>query len=279
MDYIELNCELKTNNLEIARELLTQQLADIGYESFIDTDTGITAYIIVKDFKDEELNKISILSGEISGEVKFSWSLIKDQNWNQQWESNFSPVIINSDCYIRATFHEPQPGYKYEIVIEPKMSFGTGHHETTSLMMENMMKLSLSQKQILDMGSGTGILSVLASMLGAASVTAIDIDEWAYNNALENIKLNHISNIEVIHGDKACIPDKQFDIILANINRNILLNDMPSYFKALKKGGELLLSGIYVEDIDIVNSTAQASGFKFMSSQSKNKWACVLFSK
>jgi ribosomal protein L11 methyltransferase len=279
MDYIELNCRIDSEKADLFRELLIQELADVGYESFIDTDAGLLAYIAQRDFEPEQLDSISLFSDHAFGQVKFTWDLIKDQNWNKEWESNFSPVLIANQCYIRATFHQPIPEIKYEIVIDPKMSFGTGHHETTSLMIEQMLDMPILGKSILDMGCGTGILAVFASKLGADPIIAIDIDEWAYRNSLENISLNNISNIKVLAGDKSIIPDNAYDVILANINRNILLDDMSAYAKHLKNNGLILLSGIYNSDLPVIEECAISNGLLFKKKLSKNNWVSALFQK
>jgi ribosomal protein L11 methyltransferase len=279
MDYIELVCDIESEQLPLAREILMTELANIGYESFVDTESGLLAYIAHRNFDSAELDNLSALSDMKLGNIYFKWELIKDQDWNQEWENNFTPVLIDDKCFIRATFHKPNPNVQYEIVIEPKMSFGTGHHETTSLMIRQMFDMPIKGKKLLDMGCGTGILAILASKFNAASVTAIDIDEWAYRNALENIALNNANGIKVLLGDKSIIPDMQYDIILANINRNILLNDMATYYTYAGKESMLLLSGIYLSDLPMVSEEAIKNGFRFVKSCEKNNWCSALFQK
>ncbi len=198
MDYIELSCKIESQSADLVREMLTLELANIGFESFVETTDGMLAYISSFDFIVERLNSISFFKELNLGNIKFKWQLIKDQNWNEEWEKNFSPVLIGKQCYIRATFHEPMPDVEHEIIIDPKMSFGTGHHETTYLMVEQMLTIDFFQKKVLDMGCGTGILAIMASKLGARLIDAIDIDEWSFQNCLENCNLNGVNNIQVI---------------------------------------------------------------------------------
>lgn len=279
MDYIELTCKIESEQLPLVREILMQELANVGYESFVDTDNGLLAYIAERDFDSAELDNLTTISDMRLGNIQFRWELIKDQNWNQEWESNFTPVIIDNKCHVRATFHKPNPNVQYEIVIEPKMSFGTGHHETTSLMIQQMFDMSFNGKHILDMGCGTAILSILASKLNAAEVVAIDIDEWAFRNALENIEINNSSHIKVLLGNKLAIPKKSFDIILANINRNILLDDMDTYSGHLINKGFLLISGIYISDIYLIVQAAQKNNLNLINQLEKNSWCSALFQK
>jgi ribosomal protein L11 methyltransferase len=279
MDYIELTCKIYSDQLPLAREILMQELGNIGYESFMDTETGLLAYIADRNFDSAELDNLSALSDMKLGNIQFKWDLIKDQNWNEEWENNFTPVLIDNKCFVRATFHKPNPNVQFEIVIEPKMSFGTGHHETTSLMLTQMFELPIKGKHVLDMGCGTGILAILASKFEADSIVAIDIDEWAYRNALENIALNNSPKIKVILGDKSVLPPSKYDIILANINRNILLNDMVAYYEHAANDCKLLLSGIYESDLPLVTEVAQNVGFEFVRSNEKNNWCSALFQK
>jgi ribosomal protein L11 methyltransferase len=279
MDYIELSCNIESHALELTREMLTQELAEIGYESFVETALGMFAYIAARDFNAESLSQITFFGDLSLGAVVFDWKVIKDQNWNKAWEKNFSPVMIDNQCYIRATFHDPKPDVKYEIIIDPKMSFGTGHHETTSLMAGKMLSMNFLGKKVLDMGCGTGILAILASKLGAHAVDAIDLDEWAYQNCIENCKLNAISNIQIICGDRHAIPHKGYDIVLANINRNILLQDMDAYAKHILPDGMLVISGIYSSDLPMVKASAESNAFAFIDHIDKNNWTLASFQK
>lgn len=273
MNYYELEFVLKP--LLPAREVLVAELADLGFESFVETDEGVKAYIPHSDFQDELLQ--NLMTKAIEGQsVTFSKTLIEDQNWNAEWEKNFDPIIVDDKCLVRAPFHKDLPSYPYEIIIEPKMSFGTGHHATTHLVISEMMKLDLKDKTVLDMGCGTGILAILAEMLGAKQTDAIDVDEWSFENTQENIERNHSKNITVILGGAEAIPsNKTFDVILANINRNILVRDMLHYNTALKQGGTILFSGFYTHDKPEIDNRASEFGWKLMAEQSRDEW-CVL---
>lgn len=278
MDYIQLTCKIQSENPELASEVLTQELADLGFESFEETADGLLAYIQAKDYTPalSDLLPADILG---LGTVAYSRTTIKDKNWNEEWERNFQPIVIANKCFVRAPFHAKMEGIPYEIVIEPKMAFGTGHHETTSLMIEQMLSLDFADKQVLDMGCGTGILAIMASMLKAGSILAIDIDEWSYINTKENCEKNSIANVTPMLGDIDLIPNRQFDIILANINRNILLNQIPSYATSLPSGGQLLMSGIYRTDFPVIQQACESVGFEHVSLVEKNNWIGVLFRK
>jgi ribosomal protein L11 methyltransferase len=276
VDYIELNFII-TPNSEINREILTAYLSGIEFESFMDTEVGLKAYIQESQFDDKIFTRV-LLENDINNVVYFS-NKIKAENWNAIWESNFDPVIIDNDCIIRAPFHENLPHATYEIIIEPKMSFGTGHHETTYLMVKALLKITIEKKQVLDMGCGTGILSILASQRGADQVIAIDNDEWAYVNTLENIERNNRKNIQVIQGDAGSIPNYKFYIFLANINRNILVRDIQIYSRYISHGGFMLLSGIYESDMEIIKEEASKNSFDFIEYGMKNNWVSMKFMK
>lgn len=278
MDYIELVCKISAGNKQEISDILIAELNEIGYESYDETDDGINAYILEKIF---DLKKVKQLQVNNIPEVniKYSHKIIKTQNWNEVWEKNFEPIIVEDQCLIRAPFHKDSPKTQYEIIIEPKMSFGTGHHETTYLMLKTMLELDFKKKNVLDMGCGTGVLAILASLKGAEEITAIDIDEWAYNNTLENIEKNNCSNIRVFQGDAQLLNDQQFDIIIANINRNILMNDIKNYAKVLVDGGALLLSGLYEKDLPMIKEEASANGINFISHFEKHSWVAAKFYK
>ena len=279
MDYIQVNCTIQSTELTLIQEMLMHELVSIDYESFTETETGLTAYIAAPSFDASKLDTITFPTDLSLGSIAYSWELIKDQNWNEEWEKNFQPVIIANTCHIRAPFHDPRPDMAYEIVMQPKMAFGTGHHETTSLMVEHMLSLDVANHTVLDMGCGTGVLAILASMLGATSILAIDIDEWAYNSTIENSLANKINNITAQQGDIDLIHGLQFQTILANINRNILLTQMPHYADALIAGGHLLLSGIYKTDLPIIQQSTTANGFSLLKVLEKNNWVAGLFIK
>jgi ribosomal protein L11 methyltransferase len=212
--------------------------------------------------------------------IEFATEVVPVQNWNEEWEKNyFQPIILGNECVIRSSFHTGTPEVKYEILIDPKMSFGTGHHETTSLMLNELLKVDVAGKSFLDMGCGTAVLAILARMKGAMPVTAIDIDEWAYTNSLENISLNSVSEIKVLLGGAELLGSETFDIIQANINRNILLNDIQHYAKCMHVGSSLYMSGFYLEDIPVIREEAEQNGLTYVSFTEKNRWVAVHFVK
>jgi ribosomal protein L11 methyltransferase len=204
--------------------------------------------------------------------------LIKDQNWNEEWEKNyFKPLLIADKCLVRAPFHTDYPNAEYEIIIEPNMAFGTGNHETTSLMIEHLLEMDLNAKSLLDMGCGTGILSILASMKGCSSIVAVDIDKWAYEGTIENSKLNNIDNIEALIGDVSSVENTHFDIVLANIHKNVLIDDMPKYKTLLNKNGLLIMSGFYDHDLVDIERIAVSLGFKSHKKKIKNRWVAIAY--
>ncbi|NPA37275.1 MAG: 50S ribosomal protein L11 methyltransferase [Chlorobi bacterium] len=277
MDYIKVTFTLNPVIPE-AREILTAQLGESGFESFVDTDNGFEAYIPSNLFSKNILDDLFVPFGNIK--ISTKTESIKEQNWNKTWEENFfNPIIIDNEVMIRGSFHHKKENIKYDIVIDPKMAFGTGHHETTSLMMKFILEEDMNGKRVLDMGCGTGILSILCSMRGASQVTGIDIEEWAYNNAIENCEKNNINNVKIIHGDAGSIETEPYDIILANINRNILLNDIGKYATSLKKDGKLILSGFYENDLNIINEEAKKHGLKNLFIKSDNNWVSSSYRK
>ena len=269
MDYCEI-CIYTTS--EETREILTFLLAEEGFESFVETKDELLGYISDSNYLQEKVEQICDRF-----EVKFTAKRIADQNWNILWEKNFEPVLIAGRCYIRAPFHSSHPEYPYELIIEPKMSFGTAHHETTAMMIEEMLQMNFKNKKVLDMGCGTGILSILANKLAASNIDAIDNDSWAYNNALENVEKNQASAVKVRMGD-VDTSDENYDVILANINRNVLLGHLHEYSRRIKKG-ELLLSGFYEEDLPMIRQEAEKNGFTFDHYITKNRWTAVRFIK
>ena len=278
MDYIELQCKISSEKIQDISEILIAELNEIGYESYDETDEGINAYILEKFF---DLSKVKNLQvNQIPGvKISYSHEIIKTQNWNQVWEKNFEPILIEDKCIIRAPFHTNTPKAPYEIIIEPKMSFGTGHHETTYLMLKTMLEIDFSDKTVLDMGCGTGVLAILASLKNAGEITAIDIDEWAYNNTLENIKKNNCTNINVYQGDASLLKNQKFDIIVANINRNILMDDIKHYSAVLNSNGILLLSGIYDKDMPMIRDVTSENNLDYISHIEKHSWVAVKFHK
>ena len=278
MDYNKITINFNPFQ-EWLRDVLTAQFGEIGFESFVETETGFEAFIPVKSFNEENLN---FVLNEFRDDFTFSVSeeIIKSQNWNEVWEKNyFKPLVVAGECVIRAPFHTEYPKAKYEIIIEPNMAFGTGNHETTSLVIESILENNFDEKSVLDMGCGTGILGILASIKGAKSITAIDIDEWSYNGTKENAILNNIKNIDVKLGDASLLGNEKYDIIFANIHKNILLNDMQSYFNVLHQNGILIMSGFYTEDIAEIKTKAESMGFKDIGFKTKNNWVAHSYRK
>jgi ribosomal protein L11 methyltransferase len=278
MDYIEL--ALHINNLRgFEHDLIAYELGDLGFDSFEYNEDGIKAYCAASLFDE---NRIEAWQKGLPDDmrVKYSLTLIKEQNWNEIWEKNyFSPIVIDSDCVIHSSFHQDIPKAKYDILIDPKMSFGTGHHETTILMVSSLLKLEVYGKSLLDMGCGTGILAILAAMKGASPITAIDIDEWAFKNTQENILLNGFPAIQVEQGGAELLSGRKYDIILANINRNILLADMNHYAACLDHDKLLLMSGFYDTDRLVIDDEAQKLGLQMIRFEENNKWVATLYQK
>ena len=276
MEYLKTSCNLQPDT-GINREILVAELGNIGYESFTETPECLEAYISASDFSEEALSHLS--SFDIPDfKVSFTFETIPDQNWNEVWEKNyFHPLVIAKRCVIRAPFHVNYPTAEYEIVIEPGMAFGTGNHETTSLMIYEILNQNLIGKTVLDMGCGTGILSILAAKKGAEKITGIDIDQRAINSSVENAAINKVSNLEIIKGGAEVIPAKKFDFIYANIHRNILLNDMHLYSKALEKNGELIMSGFYLADLEAIKDRAGELEMQFLRFSEIDKWVAAAF--
>ncbi len=269
-------CSFSNPENEILKDMLMELLGTIGFDSFMDTDDGFEAYCQEPALDETELD--DILQMEQFANVKLlKKELIPDQDWNATWEASYEPVIINESCRIKAPFHKVEGTYKYDLIIEPKMSFGTAHHETTSQIIELMLQSDFKGLNVLDMGSGTGVLAILAKKLGSAITVAIDNDEWAYRNALDNIRLNGENEIVVELGDATSLNDRQFDIILANINRNILLRDMKEYVKCLVDGGKIFFSGFYEEDLILIRREAEELGLKYVNHVIKNNWTAAVF--
>ena len=262
---------------EPGTEILIAQLGSEGFESFVENEDGVTAYIQEGDWNATILEDIQILNSE---EFKISYveEVIEQTNWNSEWEKNFNQIQVDDLVSIRAPFHE-NPNLKYDIVIEPKMSFGTGHHETTHMMVQQLVDLDLTGKKVLDMGCGTGILAIFAEMKGANPIDAIDIDNWCYENSIENVERNNCHYISVYEGDAALLKNKSYDVIIANINRNILLNDMESYMNCLNEGGVILFSGFYKEDIPVMDADVSKYGLKLDKTIERNNWVSLKYIK
>ncbi|MRX65051.1 50S ribosomal protein L11 methyltransferase [Maribacter luteus] len=271
--YIEYNFEIAP--LQPTSDILIAELGAIGFESFVEHETGIQAYIQKEDWQADMLKEVGILTNP-DFSISYGFKEIEQENWNATWERNFNPITVDNECEVRAPFHE-KSDVTYDIVIEPKMSFGTGHHETTHMMLQFILAHDFKGKTVLDMGSGTGVLAILAEMRGAMSVDAIDIDNWCYLNAVENVERNNCKQIKVYEGDASLLKDQKYDVIIANINRNILLADIPEYAKCLTKGGQLFLSGFYKEDIPLISKKCSEYGLNFEKNLQKNNWVAVKY--
>ena len=278
MKYLEVTFTTHPCN-ETVNDVVSALAGDIGFESFVECEGGIQAYIqqalFNKEVLDEMISEFPIPNAKVEYTVKEA----EDKNWNEEWEKNFfQPIIIGDRCVIHSTFHRDIPQAEYDIVINPQMAFGTGHHETTSLIIGELLDNDLQGKSLLDMGCGTSILAILARMRGAAPCTAVDIDEWCVRNSLENIELNGVDRISVFQGDASLLKDQgPFDVIIANINRNILLNDMKRYVSCMHPGSELYMSGFYVDDIPVIQAEAEHNGLRFVHHKEKNRWVAVKF--
>lgn len=278
MKYFEVTFTAQPCN-ETITDVLSGLTADIGFESFVECENGMKAYIQQSQFDEAALKQV-VEDFPIPGaSISYSITEPEDKNWNEEWEKNFfQPIIIGDRCVIHSTFHRDIPQAEYDIVINPQMAFGTGHHETTSLIIGELLDNDLQGKSLLDMGCGTSILAILARMRGAAPCTAVDIDEWCVRNSLENIELNGVDRISVFQGDASLLKDQgPFDVIIANINRNILLNDMKRYVSCMHPGSELYMSGFYVDDIPVIQAEAEHNGLRFVHHKEKNRWAAVKF--
>ena len=262
---------------EPATEILIAQLGFAGFESFVENEDGVSAYIQENDWNVEILNDIQILNSN-EFEITYKEEVIEQVNWNSEWEKNFNQIQVDDLVSIRAPFHE-NPNLKYDIVIEPKMSFGTGHHETTHMMVQHLLTLDLTNKKTLYMGCGTGILAVFSEMKGAQPVDAIDIDNWCYENSLENVERNNCKHISVFEGDASLLINKKYDVIIANINRNILLNDMDTYMNCLNAEGIILFSGFYKEDIPIIDAVVSKFGLTLNKVIERNNWVSLKYLK
>ena len=273
MEYLEVRFYCKP----AMNEILIAWLGNAGFDMFEEIEDGLKAYIPSVEFNEKNFNEV-IASIPDAENIPFERTLIKEQNWNSQWESNFEPVTIADKVYIRAPFH-PTKNFETELVIEPKMSFGTGHHATTSMMAELMLSLNMEGKSVLDMGCGSGILAILAAKFNAINIVAIDNDDWAIENCLENSIRNNSSDIKIIKGESEILNGLSFDIILANINRNVLLADIPLYVESLNDNGMLLLSGFLSEDRSMIFNKASESGLQFQKEMTRLNWMAMQFIK
>jgi len=275
LEYIELKIEVATDYADI----LVAELADLHYEGFVETEQGLDAYVPVDHFSDAALLELSKKYQELF-EMNYTSQTLEKQNWNETWEKNYDPVIVGDQCIVRATFHEIAQNYPYEILINPKMSFGTGHHATTTMMIAHQLEMDFERKTVLDMGCGTGILAIMAEKLKAASIDAVDIDDWSVENTIENVALNGCEKIKVQKGtvETAQLADT-YDIILANINRNVLIHDLPFYDQHLANNGFLVMSGFYDVDTELIETTARKYNLDSINHKTQDSWYSIIFKK
>jgi ribosomal protein L11 methyltransferase len=275
MSNIYLGYHFSIDPKALGSEILIAELGELPFESFTESETGIVAYIQKQFWFETILEEVQILSNP---EFKITYKVeeIEQVNWNEEWEKNFEAIDVDGNCHVRAPFH-PKTEAQYDIVIEPKMSFGTGHHETTHMMIQHLLETDVTKKKTLDMGCGTAILAILAEMKGAQPIDAIDIDNWCYQNSIENAERNNCTTISVYEGDASLLRDKKYDLIIANINRNILLNDMQSYVDCLNQNGILLLSGFYTEDIPYIDASCTEKGLTFVKKIERNNWVSLKY--
>ena len=262
---------------DIQHDMLTTMLAEIGFDSFMDEDYALKAYCST-DSRDDMAVENLLLDPAFTDLRLLKVEEMPDKDWNELWEASYQPVVVNERCRVRAPFHEPDPSFEFDLVIEPKMSFGTANHETTAQIIQLMLETAFQGKEVLDMGSGTAVLAILAKKLGAGHTVAIDNDEWAYRNAFTNVDLNGVSDIDIILGDALSIKG-QFDVVLANINRNILLRDMHYYVEAMKPGAHIFFSGFYTEDLESIKVEAERLGLHYERHLTRNNWVAAEFVK
>jgi ribosomal protein L11 methyltransferase len=275
MSNIYLGYHFTIEPKELGSEILIAELGEKAFESFTETENGISAFV-KKDLWDENiLDDIYILQSE-EFKIEYTIEEIDQVNWNEEWEKNFEPIDVDGKCHVRAPFH-PKTDAEFDIVIEPKMSFGTGHHETTHMMIQHLLEINVEGLKTLDMGCGTAILAILAEMKGAQPIDAIDIDNWCYLNSIENAERNNCKHITVYEGDADLLTNKNYDLIIANINRNILLNDMQSYVDCLNPKGILLLSGFYEEDIPFIDASCTEKGLTYVKKFQRNNWVSLKY--
>ncbi|REG90141.1 50S ribosomal protein L11 methyltransferase [Winogradskyella sediminis] len=275
MSEIYIGYTFKVSPLQPAVEILIAELGYAGFESFVENEEGVIAYIQKEEWHERILDTIYILSSD-EFEISYTFEEIEQTNWNEEWEKNFNPIVVDDLVSVRAPFHE-KPDAKFDIIIEPKMSFGTGHHETTHMMIQHILQNDFTNKTVLDMGCGTGVLAILAEKVGASKLDAIDIDNWCYLNSLENVERNNCNHISVYEGDVKLLEGKTYDSIIANINRNILLADIPQYAKSLNTNGSLFLSGFYEQDIPMISEACNKQMLKLDETIQKGQWVSLKF--
>ncbi|HLP64560.1 50S ribosomal protein L11 methyltransferase [Flavobacterium sp.] len=275
MSNVYIGYHFKVEPKELGTEILIAELGEKPFESFIETEEGFSAYIQKEFWTEDVLEDVYLLSSP-EFTISYAFEEIEQVNWNEEWEKNFEPIDVDGKCHVRAPFH-PKTSAEFDIVIEPKMSFGTGHHETTHMMIQHLLDMDVADMKTLDMGCGTAILAILAEMKGAHPIDAIDIDNWCYLNSIENAERNNCHQISVYEGDAALLKGKKYDLIIANINRNILLNDMQQYVDCMNPNGVLLLSGFYNEDIPFIDASCTEKGLTFVKKLERNNWVSLKY--
>ena len=277
MQYIEVTFTVNPLS-ETANDIIAALAADLGFESFVESPEGTIGYVPAYLYREEALHE-ALTDFPMSTTITFTAQEMEDKNWNEEWEKNFfEPIVVDNRCVIHSTFHKDYPKATYDIIINPQMAFGTGHHQTTRLIISYLLDIDLQGKTVLDMGCGTSILAILASMRGASSLTAIDIDEWCVNNSIDNLALNHINNIKVFQGDASSLANEgPFDVIIANINRNILLADMQYYVARMNEGAEIYFSGFYESDLPMIQAEAERLGLRYLSHRVEKDWTAAQF--
>ena len=262
---------------DIQHDMLTTMLGEMGFDSFMDDDMTLKAYCAA-DQRDDQAVEELLRMDAFKGIHLLAVEEMPDKDWNEVWEASYQPVVVNERCRVRAPFHASDPSFEFDLLIEPKMSFGTANHETTAQIITLMLETDFKGKDVLDMGSGTAVLAILAKKLGAAKTVAIDNDEWAYNNAFTNVALNSINDIEIVLGDATAIQG-QYDVVLANINRNILLRDMHYYVDAMRPEAHIFFSGFYNVDLESIQKEVEKLGLRYVRHLSKNEWVAAEFVK
>lgn len=275
-DYMQVRLRVEPCS-EMATDVLAAMLGEIEYESFVPDEQGVTAFVPQGKYDEARLREV-LAQFPIDGiTLSYEATFVPGQDWNEEWEKNyFKPIVVGNECVIHSTFHHDVPQARYDVLIDPKMAFGTGHHETTTLMLQAILDNDFTGRSLLDMGCGTAVLAILACMKGAGPVVAVDIDEFATENAVENVRLNGVSGVEVRLGGAGVLKEEErFDYVLANINRNILLADMCAYAAHMKSGSRIFMSGFYIEDIPVIRAEAERLGLRFVGHSEKNRWAAV----
>ena len=278
MQYLEVSFTVSPVS-ETANDIIAALAADLGFESFVESPQGTIGYIPINLYNEEALREALTDFPMPDTTITFTTCEMEDKNWNEEWEKHFfEPIVVDSRCVIHSTFHKDYPKADFDIIINPQMAFGTGHHQTTRLIISYLLDIDLQGKTVLDMGCGTSILAILASMRGAEKLTAIDIDEWCVNNSIDNLALNHIDNIKVFQGDASSLTcEGPFDVIIANINRNILLADMQYYVARMNQGGEIYFSGFYESDLPMIQAEAERLGLRYLSHRIEKEWTAAQF--